>query len=275
MFQYLLTRLKQLHARDKITRWVTLNQQFRMHPILGDFVSDSFYRVHDPNEAFGSPLPAENFVHALPGIGAVPAVWIDVPARFGGEERSGTSRRRTAEARQIAKWIERWIDSPTGRKLTFGVISFYKAQESAVFQALSVPGYTTRGPDDKWGIAEDYALRPTEENLPPEERLRIGTVDSFQGMEFDVVFLSMVRSNGRLPKPSTDPTQIAKQERRYYGHLTSPNRLCVSMSRQKRLLVVVGDKAMVEHKLARDAVPGLVGFLDLCKSRGAVLAAGG
>ncbi|MBU0595917.1 AAA family ATPase, partial [Candidatus Bipolaricaulota bacterium] len=275
MFQYLLTRLKQLHARDGITRWVTLDQQFRMHQILGDFVSDSFYRVHDPAEAFGSPLPAESFVHGLPGIEEVPAIWIDVPARAGKEEYVGTSRRRAAEAREIAKWLERWIDSPTGRRLTFGVISFYKAQGTDVFQALAVPGYTSRGPDDKWRIAEEYELRPAEENLPPEERLRIGTVDSFQGMEFDVVFLSMVRSQARVPDPSTDPAERAEQERKFYGHLTSPNRLCVSMSRQKRLLVVVGDKAMVEHELAREAVPGLVAFLNLCKTRGAVLAAGG
>ena len=275
MFQYLLTRLKQLHARDGMTRWVTLDQQFRMHQILGDFVSDSFYCVHDPAEAFGSPLPAESFVHGLPGIEEVPAIWIDVPARAGKEEYVGTSRRRAAEAREIAKWLERWIDSPTGRRLTFGVISFYKAQGTDVFQALAVPGYTSRGPDDKWRIAEEYELRPSEENLPPEERLRIGTVDSFQGMEFDVVFLSMVRSQARVPDPSTDPAERAEQERKFYGHLTSPNRLCVSMSRQKRLLVVVGDKAMVEHELAREAVPGLVAFLNLCKTRGAVLAAGG
>ena len=28
-----------------------------------------------------------------------------------------------------------------------------------------------------------------------KERLRVGTVDAFQGKEFDVVFLSMTRSN--------------------------------------------------------------------------------
>ena len=56
--------------------------------------------------------------------------------------------------------------------------------------------------------------------------------------------------------------------------MTSPNRLCVSMSRQKRLLVVVGDKAMVEHPLAARAVPGLVGFLRLCQEHGVVLGAG-
>ena len=274
MFQYLLSRLKQLQARDQIPRWVTLDQQFRMHPLLGNFVSDHFYRVHDPLEAFGSPTPAGHFTHGLARIPEVPAAWIDVPARLGEEDRGGTSWRRAPEAREIAKWIERWIDTPAGRRLTFGVISFYKSQVDKVFQALETGGYTTRDESGKWRIADGYSLRPEEEGLPPEERLRIGTVDSFQGMEFDVVFLSMVRSRRRLPDPPASPAELLQLERSIYGHLTSPNRLCVSMSRQKRLLVVVGDKALVEHELARGAVPGLVGFLRLCETHGAVFGVG-
>ena len=270
MFQYLLSRLKQLHKRDGIKRWVTLDQQFRMHPLLGKFVSDHFYRIHSPEEAFGSPLSAEYFVHGLPGIAEVPAVWMDVPASAGEEQRKGTSRCRPCEARSIAEQLNRWIDSAEGRKLTFGVISFYKAQELAVCEELSNFGHTTREPDGSWGIAE----RPVEDGVSPKERLRIGTVDAFQGMEFDVVFLSMVRSSRKLPGPSRDPGELAKQERRHFGHLTSPNRLCVSMSRQKRLLVLVGDKAMIEHELAHQAVPALIGFLNLCKTQGAVVRAG-
>ncbi len=276
MFQYLLSRLKKLQALDGFPRWVTLDQQFRMHPLLGNFVSDFFYRTHDADEAFGSPLPAEGFLHGLPEIPEVPALFIDVPTRPGqGEEREGTSCRREVEAQQIAKWIGRWIESPAGRKLTFGVISFYKAQEEEVYRALSKRGYTTRGADGKWRIAADYAGRSTQEGLSSEERLRIGTVDAFQGMEFDVVFLSMVRAKPRLPKPAADSAALAFQERKHYGHLTSPNRLCVSMSRQRRLLVVVGDRVMVENELAKNAIPGLRGFLALCKTHGAVLDAEG
>ncbi len=275
MFQYLLSRLDQLKARDGFQRWVTLDQQFRMHPLLGNFVSDYFYRVHDAREAFASPLPADGFVHDLPGIAPVPAVWIDVPARHGEELRSGTSWKRGAEAREIRRRLKAWIDSPKGRRLTYGVISFYKPQVNEVFQALSDADLTVRdGPSGQWRIADSYTLRPAEEELPAEERLRIGTVDSFQGMEFDVVFLSMVRSRRKLPGVPADLAELARLERSVYGHLTSPNRLCVSMSRQKRLLVVVGDKALVEHELARQAVPGLVGFLELCKAHGAVLSGG-
>jgi hypothetical protein len=43
------------------------------------------------------------------------------------------------------------------------------------------------------------------------------------------------------------------------------------MSRQKKLLVVVGDADALRHQLAADFVPGLVDFLHLCQSEGAVL----
>lgn len=275
MFQYLLSRLKKLAERDGIQRWVTLDQQFRMHPQLGDFVSDNFYRVHGPAEAFTSPLPAQAFVHNLPGIENVPAIWLDVPAQQGREEHAGTSYVRKVEARQIAKWIDRWIDSPTGCRLTYGVISFYEKQGAEVYQALSKTGRAARGPDDKWQTVRQQSAGSADSAGSTEERLRIGTVDSFQGLEFDIVFLSMVRTSGKLPAgPSADSSERALQERRAYGRLTSPNLLCVGMSRQKRLLVVVGDKAMVEHELAKDAIPGLVGFLNLCKTRGIVLHSG-
>jgi hypothetical protein len=42
------------------------------------------------------------------------------------------------------------------------------------------------------------------------------------------------------------------------------NRLCVAMSRQQRLLVVVGDAAMLRGEAAEKALRGLVAFRDLC-----------
>ena len=37
-----------------------------------------------------------------------------------------------------------------------------------------------------------------------DKQLRVGTVDSFQGMEFDVVFLSMVRTLPQNWQPKDD-----------------------------------------------------------------------
>lgn len=92
------------------------------------------------------------------------------------------------------------------------------------------------------------------------ERLRVGTVDAFQGKEFDVVFLSLTRSNNINPIDE-------RMYRRKYGFLMLENRLCVAMSRQQRLLIAVGDGDMVNHKSARVAIPQLVNFYQLCQSQ--------
>ena len=102
-----------------------------------------------------------------------------------------------------------------------------------------------------------------------DKKLRVGTVDSFQGMEFDVVFLSMVRTLPQDWKPKGNDRE--RQARGLFGHLCLYNRLNVSMSRQKKLLVVVGDAGSLENQLAADFVPGLVDFLQLCRSEGVVL----
>ena len=85
----------------------------------------------------------------------------------------------------------------------------------------------------------------------------VGTVDAFQGKEFDIVFLSVTRSN-------TIPAETDDDYRRKFGHLVVANRLCVAMSRQRQLLVAVGDQAMFRTDAARAAVPGLTRFLELC-----------
>jgi superfamily I DNA and/or RNA helicase len=96
------------------------------------------------------------------------------------------------------------------------------------------------------------------------ERVQIGTVDSFQGKEFDVVILSLTRSNNH--KAGTDEASL----RHKYGFLTLINRLCVAMSRQRRLLIIAGDEKMVEN--IPDGVASLKplrGFLALCREANA------
>jgi superfamily I DNA and/or RNA helicase len=68
-------------------------------------------------------------------------------------------------------------------------------------------------------------------------------------MEFDVVFLSVVRSKGSI------------------DFLTA-NRLCVSMSRQKKVLLAAGCKDFFTSKEARNQkIPALSEFYDLCAGK--------
>ncbi|HCB1812761.1 TPA: AAA family ATPase [Citrobacter braakii] len=256
MFQYLFsTRLKTLEEYDGITRRVTLDKQYRMHPLLGSFISRNFYERFAPTEQFGSGRPVSDFAHALSSTNGKPAVWLDVPAQIGRHQKDGTSWTRPAEAAVIVRKLDEWMISDAGKGLSFGVISFYKAQADLIRKQLR-------------HIADD------------DKKLRVGTVDSFQGMEFDVVFLSMVRT-----MPSRESIEACKRrviskgeswtaskEAQFcFGHLCLYNRLNVSMSRQKKLLVVVGDTGALQNQLAEDFVPGLVDFLQLCRREGVVL----
>ncbi len=267
MFEYLFRRLKKLEEKDGIKRTVTLDAQYRMHPLLGDFISDNFYWVH--NEGYRSPLPEEHFKQSLRDIGGKAAVWIDVPHSQGGEAvLPSRSRQRISEAQVIARYLHRWISSEDATGLSFGVISFYKAQVFAVYEALKQYKITERIQDGTWQIVSEYRFLENG-----DERLRIGTVDAFQGMEFDIVFLSMVRSQNMdsLPRHIGNEENDQKKQQKIFGHLMSKNRLCVSMSRQKKVLAIVGDGGLINTQIADDAVPALKKFYDLCKGHGGII----
>lgn len=251
LFQRLYESLQKRHEQGEVQRTVTLGEQYRMHQTLGRFLSREFYEPF-PGEGFTSPLPDSLFAHALPGYEGTAAAWLNVPMRQD-KEVPGPSKSRPVEAKALVSELKRLIDHAAGAALNFGIITFYSAQVSAIRQELRAAGLT----DEEGQIVEPYRdlVRPDGKRV---ERLRYGTVDAFQGMEFDVVFLSMVRSNDR---PGGDEAALRKK----YGHLMSPNRLCVSMSRQKRLLVVVGDTGMLRHADAERAIGPLVRFHAMCR----------
>ncbi|MFC1996656.1 DEAD/DEAH box helicase, partial [Chloroflexota bacterium] len=248
LFERLFRYLQGREGVDGIRRTVTLDQQYRMHPILGQFVSNTFYEQY--GERFGSDqLIAEDFTHNIDEYQSKVAAWVNIPARRG-KESGGQSKSRLAEARWIAKETKRILEQHD--HLSVGVITFYRAQ---VYKVLSEMV--------KLGLAEkqDGVLQVSEFWVQHKdiERLRVGTVDAFQGKEFDIVFLSVVRSNDI---PADEDDQFS--QRKKYGFLTLENRMCVAMSRQKRLLIAVGDEAMIKLPVASVAVPGLTALYELC-----------
>jgi hypothetical protein len=239
LFWRLWNLLEEQSRRDGIRRTVTLDAQFRMHPTLGAFVSEAFYeRVHDPR--ITSPLPANNFAHGLQkfqrdGVEHV-AAWADVSEGVGMEQRVGTSTARRPEARRVAALAKEILDADPS--LSVGVISFYSAQVEHIRRELEREGILERD-GERRRVAERYATGRDRRDAPME-RFRVGSVDAFQGKEFDVVILSLTRSN-------TLPERTQEERRRKYGHLLLDNRLCVAMSRQRRLLITVGDLAFARR----------------------------
>lgn len=261
--QSLFQRLFEMHRKPgaPIKRVVQLNAQFRMHEVLGEFVSRNFYdgKLISPRGA------APEFAHGLARYGHAVACWVDVPAGRGPEYRSPTmSTFRTAEASWIVDEVDGLVrDHPD---LTFGVISFYAEQAEKIGALLAERGTAERVERGRYRAGGDLRHDSRGESL---DRLLVGTVDSFQGKQFDVVLLSVTRSaTARWAVPPQDPGPYTRWLRSRYGHILLRNRLCVAMSRQRRLLIVVGDAAMfAPGRVPAEAAP-FTDFLSLCRAGG-------
>jgi len=228
-------------------RTITLTEQFRMHPFIGDFISKVYYRGE---LKAGISNQADLKKHNLGLVWAQDkvAVFCDVKKAQGIEE-SGKSKSRKAEAVRIVKLLDELKTDPNFENLSVGIITFYDKQVVAIFREASNKGYTEQRADGSFEITLPY--RKTNDG---REKLRIGSVDSFQGKEFDIVILSTVRSN-----------TISRTHENYlkvFGFLTLENRLNVAFSRSQKLLIVVGDGEMLSDDFAKTYVEGLHEFYN-------------
>ncbi|WP_163531999.1 DEAD/DEAH box helicase [Helicobacter suis] len=222
IFGKLKERAKELEAIDGKERQVTLDQQYRTHPSLAQLVSAVFYEPY--KEGYKSPLDAIHFKHPL--IEGKPCAWVDVSGR---EEKVGTSWMCKTEAKRILELYKEFYQQAPD--LSYGIITFYKEQKKV--------------------LCEEFKKLENLNTLESCGKLRIGTIDAFQGMEFDIVILSMVRS--------------------YFSEfLKDPHRLCVAMSRQKKALVVVGDFKFFDKPQTKEQAPGIYAFIELCKQEGKI-----
>lgn len=245
IFGVLKIRAQELQKIDGVKRFITLNKQFRTHPLLGNLVSKIFYEPHDKKEKYESPRPKEDFSHKLKGIEDIPAVWINLSKDMGVDSKNGTSRMRKCEIDMIESKLVEYLSSESGAELSYGIISFYRAQTDAIKDRIEK-------------LKQDSKFIAIKEAL---EKVKIGSVDQFQGSEFDIVFLSTVRSG--------NTNNISPQKA--FGFLAVPNRLCVAMSRQKKCLIAVGDMAYFKSDLAKQYVRGMYEFASLCETEGCVL----
>lgn len=234
LFEHLMGLVDEERRRSGVHRRVTLDTQFRMPRSLGDFLGRNFY-ADDGGLKTGVDDP--DVTHSDPDYAGECYGWLDVR---GGDERGHPSRRRPDEAAAVATLVSRWMNLPN--RPTIGAVATYRGQVMEILREL-VP----------YGLAEADEHGRVSLTAEAGERLKVGTVDAFQGRQFDHVVLSLVRSNKQ-----TDP-------RRRYGFLTLPNRLCVAMSRQRQLLVVAGRLSMFTDDQAERSVPALAEFARMCR----------
>lgn len=206
---------------SEVHRTARLSKQYRMNSVIGNFASDQFYKDY----ALDSSQINDDEKRANLGMyNEKPMVWLDVSQKRFGAELGGRSKHRPAEATTIIRETRKILQNDPDKKI--GMISFYKQQADE--------------------IQTDAERLLTEDQM---KRIEIGTVDAFQGKEFDVVFLSCTRSN----------THPIEDLRHRVGHIQDASRLCVAFTRAKELMIAVGDSATV------DCVPQLHAFIDICK----------
>lgn len=218
----------------------TFKIQYRMHPAINEVIRQ-FY-IEDGGLKCGLPLeesfhnsftPWNSRFHGLNFRGVISpqthVIWLDVNTP---EVKEGTSRANLGEVHAINAFLkviknsegkpafDDWLSKQSEEEQQIGLISFYGKQIS-------------------------YINRMIKENHN-DMSIRLSTVDRFQGMEKNIVIVSMVRSN----KISTSSHQEADND--LYGELgypsqsslgfaEFPNRLNVALSRARRLLVIVGN----------------------------------
>ncbi len=228
MFEHLTEKCQALTETDGIRRFIMLDTQFRMCKYLGDIISKHFYEPD--GRKLESGVPDEKFHHNLPGIENKCLVWLDAGIRPE-VHLQGRGYFRLSEAQAIARQIAKYIKSPTGSKYTYGIISLYQEQVKRIKNELASPGIDLL--DSKGIVKKEYS-----ENLK-----FVGTVDACQGLQFDVVFVSLVRTyNPVWSNPDS------------YAFLNDQHRLCVALSRQKKVLCVSGSSTIIKDEVAPSAV---------------------
>jgi superfamily I DNA and/or RNA helicase len=231
--------------------------QYRMHPDINEVIKQ-FYEddhglecglvtpidlgVDDPD--ITNPFSRYHGIHIddfINGESLCPnnhVVWIDVNSP---EMIEGTSRVNEGEIEVISRILNAFSQSNSYMEYSnkwdeeedkeIGIISFYSKQRNRIRR-----------------ICKKF------NNLP----MKIDVVDRFQGMERNIIIVSMVRSNTIVSdsqeKPDFSEFKFGFPEQKELGFAQSPNRLNVALSRAKRLLIIIGNSNLFRQKDIYDNV---------------------
>lgn len=216
------------------------NTQYRMHPAINEVIKQ-FYRydgglgcglteideyaadnpnIHHPFSRYhGINIPG--FITEQDHV-----LWIDTDSP---EMMDGTSRVNYGEVDVIRKVLHYMANSDSYKTY----LNEWKEREDKQIGLISFYGKQLR-------LLKEVCLEVSE--LP----IRVSTVDRFQGMERNIIIVSMVRSNciafnkDEMPDWNKYP-DFGYMPQENLGFADSPNRLNVALSRAKRLLIIVGN----------------------------------
>jgi superfamily I DNA and/or RNA helicase len=193
--------IKRNHADTMLT------EQYRMHQTIMKFSSKHFYKnqlIANKTVAnwtiFPEDLPIE-FIDTA-GTGFFEQTNLESKSSLNPEEKD-----------LLFQHLQNYLENIALLKLTdsidkIGIISPYKAQVTLMQEAFT-------------------ADKPFNNELA--KKININTIDSFQGQERDIIYISLVRSN----------------EKGEIGFLADTRRMNVAMTRARKKLVIIGDSATI------------------------------
>ncbi len=206
-----------------------LDYQHRMHSEISAFSREEFYTTEErvalkDGKNTDRIWDFDHYNHR--------AIWIDVPKKDKNQDNI-----HQAEVDRIIKELNVFIQyaianpHPEGREWSVAIITFYRPQETLLRIAL-----------------RKYCNLPNKMSRFNKEGIQIlnYTVDKFQGMEADIVFLSMVRG-------------------KTIGFLDNINRLNVALTRARFQRVILGDINFFRHQRNSDELKRLAEKSEVVK----------
>jgi ATP-dependent RNA/DNA helicase IGHMBP2 len=189
---------------------VLLEEQYRMHEAIMGYSSKVFYE----NKLRAHPSVAGHLLFS----GDAPLAFIDTAGCGFEEKLEGTSSTNPEEAAFLFRHLNHVVAELAGNKQgnfdihnfpSIAIISPYKQQIHLLKeQLLHAPALQIYG-----------------------DKISVNTIDSFQGQERDIVYISMTRSNAEGA----------------IGFLSDIRRMNVAMTRARKKLVVIGDSATLSQ----------------------------
>ena len=199
-FEFLVNRIESdVFPKSNIEM---LNYQHRMHPHIGEFISEAFYN----GELRMGAKTSENIL-PLPSPFDKQVVFIDTSSADNPfETKLEISVRNDAEAQCISQLVVPNLINNGLTSKDFAIVAPYKSQVTNIKKHLS--------------------------DSAKYNQIEVSTLDSFQGMEFDVIVFSFTRSAYN--------TKV--------GFLDDARRLNVAFSRAKKKLILIGNAETLTDK---------------------------
>lgn len=207
-FEFIIKRMenKQFPSENK----EMLNFQHRMHPNIGNFVSESFYgskvfmgsRTHLNSLEIPAPFDKE-------------IIFFDTSnSKNPFEQKEDSSIKNDTEAEFVAEYILPKLLDNNVKADNIAIIAPYK------FQVANIKEF----------IKKSTACQ--------NKNIDVATLDSFQGKEYDIIIFSFTRSSDHNKVRTVE----GKKKFNKVGFLDDARRLNVAFSRAKKKLILVGNE---------------------------------